>query len=110
MSFDPFAVSSHLRDNFIRYLIESHPIHGQEATLQAQFERELRVQDRFVREPLVSAIPTYLHDRPVRDLLGRKETPRLDKRLAEVAGFDLDRPLYRHQVRAIDLIEQGRNV
>ncbi len=110
MSFDPFAVSSHLRDNFIRYLIESHPIHEQAAGLQEQFERELQVQDRFVREPLVSAIPTYVHDRPVRDLIGRKKPPRLDEHLAEMAGFDLDRPLYRHQVRAIERIQQGRNV
>jgi hypothetical protein len=58
MPFDPFTVSASLRGAFLRYLEESHPIHHAETTLREQFGAALRAPDRFVREPLVSMIPS----------------------------------------------------
>lgn len=109
MPFDPFDVSASLREAFVRYLRDSHPVHAHAADLARQFEEALRLPERFVREPVVSAIPTYEQDRSLRELINGR--PRwLHPALLRATGLDADRPLYRHQVTAIKQIEAGRNV
>ncbi|WP_428939243.1 DEAD/DEAH box helicase [Fontivita pretiosa] len=110
--FDPFSVSEDLRKAFIRYLREAHAIHESESDLRKHFDDALRAEDRFVREPLVSCIPSYRHAQTPAELLGRKSPPRLHPALKglDPEEFDPSRPLYVHQIQAMERIQAGHNV
>lgn len=110
--FDPFTVSEDLRKTFLRYLAEAHPIHQSEALLRRKFEEALFATDRFVREPLVTAIPSYAHAQTPEELFTASSPPRLSPQLRSLNPDELDprRPLYNHQVRAIQAIQSGKNV
>jgi hypothetical protein len=110
--FDPFTVSDELRDAYLRYLSEAHPIHPNEPLLRRKFQEAIAETDRFVREPLVSAIPSYAHSKTPEQLLASSSPPHLDPHLRKLNAFefDLQRPLYQHQVKAIDAIQRGNNV
>jgi len=108
--FDPFTISGELKERYIQYLLDSHVIHDSEDELRSQFEQALRRRDQFVREPLVSIIPAYEHGVAPEELLGRQEVPRLDDRLRSLSSaFEPSRPLYTHQLQAIEHIQHGHN-
>jgi len=108
--YDPFSFAEQLRETYIRYLLDAHLIHESQRTLREQFEQALRREDMFVREPLVSLIPAYEHGLKPSELFGRSTAPRLHPRLRSLSpAFDPERPLYTHQVKAIERIQRGRN-
>lgn len=109
--FDPFTVSDDLRQTFLRYLAEAHPIHQSETLLRRKFEEALFAADRFVREPLVTAIPSYAHAQTPEELFRSSAPPRLSPQLRALNPDELDprRPLYKHQVRAVEAIQSGKN-
>ncbi len=102
------ALSNTLR----RYMFTANFIADSERRLGEEFLRELHSSNLFSREPLLSAVATYERDLPCRALFSRGEPPRLHASLAALgeSGFDIDRPLYTHQVASLRLAQLGRNV
>ncbi|MFM9995120.1 MAG: DEAD/DEAH box helicase [Phycisphaerales bacterium] len=109
---NPFRVAVSMRRQYLEYLAESLPIHHTQTRLATQFRQQLALPDAFVREPLISAIPSYRTVQTPRQLFDRPSSPTLNSRMASLnpMAFQADRPLYEHQVRAITAIQAGRNV
>jgi ATP-dependent helicase YprA (DUF1998 family) len=110
--FNPFAVSDHLRGTFLRYMADAHPTHPADTSLREKLRAALATVDRFVREPLVSIIPSYRPSLAPMELMARAAPPMLAAGLRQLTHeqFGPDRPLYAHQVKAIELIQSGNNV
>lgn len=109
---NPFRVAGAMRAQYLDYMVEALPIHHTQGRLRAQFREQLAVPDAFVREPLISAIPSYRTAETPRQLFDRSDAPRLSSRMARLNPhvFHADRPLYRHQLAAIKAMQSGRNV
>ena len=109
---NPFRVAGAMRARYLDYMVEALPIHHTQGRLRTQFREQLAVPDAFVREPLISAIPSYQTAETPRQLFDRAEAPSLSGRMARLNQqvFHADRPLYTHQLAAIKAVQSGRNV
>ncbi len=109
---NPFRVANAMRAQYLDYMVEALPIHHTQGRLRAQFREQVSIEDAFVREPIISAIPSYRTAETPRQLFDRKDAPRLSGRMTRLNQriFHADRPLYVHQVAAIKAVQSGRNV
>jgi len=109
--FDPFHVSDRLRDAFVDYLLDTHRIHDGQDALRNKLKETLREPNLFIREPLISSIPAYVHGPTPAELLDRTDSPCFDQKMRALNAdeFVLDRPLYAHQVQAIASIQAKHN-
>jgi Lhr-like helicase len=105
-------LSERLTATFKRYLYTTNLVSDSEPELRQTVFDELGQPNVFVRGPLVSTIPAYATVTPAATLLGLSGTPTLHPSLrgCDPGQFDLARPLYKHQVDAIEKVQRGRNV
>ncbi|HEX8494415.1 MAG TPA: DEAD/DEAH box helicase [Pyrinomonadaceae bacterium] len=104
--------SERLVETYRRYLFTTNLICDSEPELRQEVWEKLRQQGIFTRSPLVTSIPAYKDSHTGADLAGRDAPPMLTDRLRQLSPkeFDLKRPLYEHQVEAIEKAQQGRNL
>jgi ATP-dependent helicase YprA (DUF1998 family) len=89
-----------------RYLATALPISPRYPALRAGFRRVLE-RETLVKGPYVESLPDFEKGATLRDLL---EAGLLHAHWSELAEHLLDRPLHRHQERAVRLaLEQGTN-
>lgn len=105
-------LSNRVRNRYVDYLLSTHMLGEREAALRAAFEVEVRRSGLLSKGPLLSMLPTYETGASIRDLMARTDRPSLHPSLGALAEgrFDLDMPLYSHQVESIRLAQGGRNV
>ncbi len=104
--------SSQLVETYRRYLFTTNLISDSEPELRQELWDKLSQRDIFALRPLVTSIPAYKQSFPGADLIGRTAPPMLAPSLRKLAPqeFDLNRPLYEHQVEALEITQQGRNL
>ena len=104
--------SERLVETYRRYLFTTNLICDSEPELRQEVWEKLCQQGIFTRSPLVTSIPAYKHSFTGADLAGRDAPPMLAPRLRQLSPkeFDLRRPLYEHQVEAVERAQQGRNL
>jgi hypothetical protein len=108
MSINPIRTAQEVSTSYLRYLLTTFLINDPELT--KQFKEQLEKVDRFVKGPILEATPPFQIGKTVEDLINEGV---LSKRFRNLSGgyFPLDRPLYKHQERAIlNMIIGGRNI
>ena len=101
-----------ISSTFRRYLFTHNFIADSDAGLRTAFWDALQEPGLFHCPPLVSALPAYETGASARSLLGHATAPHLHDSLANLPSnrFDLDRPLYSHQIDSLRLIQGEENV
>lgn len=109
---DAIEFNKDLEETYKRYLFTSNLISDLEPELKASFLSKLGGDFEIVRGPYVHATPCYKPDKSVRSLVNEKGAVTLSKGMLDLPTdtFDPDRPLYSHQVEAMDLLAKGRNL
>jgi ATP-dependent helicase YprA (DUF1998 family) len=105
-------LTERLTSTFRRYLYTTNLVADSEPQLRRAVFDALGERDVFTRGPFVGAIPAYKPAATGAELMARIEPPRLHALLAgcDPSQLDLGRPLYQHQVEAIERIQRGRNL
>src|SRR5712692_9112992 len=108
----PQEFLNQISSTFRRYLFTQNFIADSDADLRDAFWHALQEPGLFYGPPLVSALPAYETASSARSLLGRTEEPYLHRGLCKLPPnrFDLDRPLYSHQIASLSLIQAGNNL
>src|SRR5437868_837478 len=108
----PQEFLNQISDTFRRYLFTQNFVADSDADLRNAFWDALQEPGLFYRPPLVSALPAYETAASARSLLGRRDAPSLHRSLGKLPPnrFDLDRPLYSHQIASLRLIQSEENV
>lgn len=107
--FNPIATARIIEQSYREYIAST--IHFDNKELQAQLEGILSKTGFLSKGPILEAAPPYHKDETPAQLI---EDGILCKSMSTLGGgdprlFDLDRPLYAHQVQAIKKAVQGRN-
>ncbi|TYB39726.1 DEAD/DEAH box helicase [Micromonospora sp. AP08] len=108
MILDPIATSDAIVATYQRYLRTL--VEPKDPRLAAALERAISdaINQEITKGPLLEATPPYVTASTPRELI---DVGVLDPGIATLGGgFDLDRPLYRHQERAIRKAAAGRNL
>ena len=97
---------------FRRYLFTQNFIADSDSDLRNAFWSALQEPGLFYGTPLVSALPAYEAGESARSFIGRDQAPRLHSSLGKLPAsrFDLDRPLYSHQIASLRLIQAENNL
>jgi superfamily II DNA/RNA helicase len=108
----PQEFLSQISSTFRRYLFTQNFVADSDADLRNAFWDALQEPGLFYGPPLVSALPAYETAASARSLLGRSGAPFLHPSLGRLPPnrFDLDRPLYSHQIASLRLIQEEENV
>ena len=108
MSIKPIQIADQLEARFRRYLRTTFAFPDSYADLFEQFHTQLAEPGRLFRGPYLHGLAPYKKGESILDLVKRGAFP------ADAAKLPLlsppDRPLYRHQVQAIEKLGAGRNV
>ncbi|MDB5308650.1 MAG: box helicase [Gemmataceae bacterium] len=108
MPINPIRIASEIEARFRRYLETTFAFPDSHADLREQFRAGLAEPGRLFRGPYLHGLAPYIRDVPVTELVRRGVFPPAAARLPLLTPTD--RPLYRHQVRAIERLRTGRNV
>ncbi len=109
-AFDPIATSQKLARRYHDYLATSYRL--ADANLQAQYEEELRKAGRLSKGPFLEGTPPYTKDKSIRELVdgGLLCNSMLCLGGGDPKIFDVDRPLYAHQRKALEKAVAGHNL
>lgn len=107
--FNPIETARKVEDSYREYIATT--IHFDDADLQKQLEAILSEPGYLAKGPFLEAAPPYRKDKTVADLVDEEL---LCKGMMSLGGgdarnFDPYRPLYVHQVKAIEKSVAGRN-
>ena len=107
--FNPIETARKVEDSYREYIATT--IHFDDADLQKQLETILCEPGYLAKGPFLEAAPPYRKDKTVADLV---DEGLLCKGMMSLGGgearnFDPYRPLYVHQVKAIEKSVAGRN-
>ncbi len=104
---DPLATTEEIRTTYTRYLRST--LNPRDTDLRDEFAALLESPDnRLTKGPIIQAVPPYLRGKSIEDLVADGTLhPAIAGLPTDV--FPADRPLYRHQVRAIERVTSGRN-
>lgn len=108
MILDPIATSDAVVATYRRYLRTL--VEPKDPRLATALENAIgdAINQEITKGPLLEATPPYVTSSTPRELI---DTGILDPGIATLGnGFNLDRPLYRHQERAIRKAATGRNL
>jgi hypothetical protein len=108
MPINPIRIASEIETRFRRYLTTTFAFPNAHADLREQFAEGLEEPGRLFRGPYLHGLAPYVRDLPVTELVKRGVLPAAAANLPLLSP--IDRPLYRHQVRAIERLRAGRNV
>lgn len=104
--------SNGLNDTFRRYLATTNLIADTEPGLREEIWNQLGEYDFFARRPLVTSIPAYKPALAGNTLVGALAFPSLSELLTKLNSDELDlrRPLYQHQIDALEKAQNRRNI
>ena len=104
---DPLATTEKIGATYTRYLRST--LNPRDQELHDEFSELLESpENRLTKGPIIQAVPPYVRGKSIQDLVQAGALhPDLGRLPSEV--FPPDRPLYRHQVRAIERVTSGRN-
>lgn len=107
--FNPIETARKVEDSYREYIATT--IHFDDADLQKQLETILGEPGYLAKGPFLEAAPPYRKDKTVADLVGEGILCKSMMSLGggETHNFDPYRPLYVHQVKAIEKSVAGRN-
>jgi hypothetical protein len=108
MPINPIRIASEIEARFRRYLTTTFAFPDSHGDLRDQFRTGLTEPGRLFRGPYLHGLAPYVRDVPVTELVKRGVLPAAAATLPLLSPTD--RPLYRHQVRAIERLRAGRNV
>jgi DEAD/DEAH box helicase/Domain of unknown function (DUF1998)/Helicase conserved C-terminal domain len=108
MAINPIQVANEIESRFRRYLLTSFDFPEAYADLRAQFRDALNRPERLFRGPYLHGLAPYVRDVSVAKLIERKVLPAQLSRIPLLQPAD--RPLYKHQVQAIESVRKGRNI
>ncbi|MGD9588738.1 MAG: DEAD/DEAH box helicase [Pyrinomonadaceae bacterium] len=104
--------STRLNATFRRYLATTNLIADSEPYLRDEVWAQLGKPDLFFRKPLVTAIHSYKQSCTGASILGSNSVPHLSSQLRNLnpLEFDLNRPLYEHQLKSLEKSQNGRSI
>lgn len=105
---DVVTFGKDLRRSLEDYLLSTNPIADSEPELRDRLQVLVKEGD-FCKPPFVHALPVYRPGASVEALATGGPAPALHTRL-RAFGLDPSRPLYEHQVQALRLAQEGRNL
>ena len=107
--FNPIEAARKMEDSYREYIATT--IHFADADLQGQLETILKTPGYLAKGPFLEAAPPYKKDKSVAELVaeGKLCGSMLSLGGGESRNFDSRRPLYVHQVKAIEKANEGRN-
>jgi ATP-dependent helicase YprA (DUF1998 family) len=107
MPIHPLETTKHIRQTYLRYLKTIKPF--QDEGFRNAFASALEEPNMLVKGPLVEIALPYKKDKSIKDLVADGI---LSSKFAELNSPDLpyDRPLYAHQVKAIEKAVKKRNL
>ena len=107
--FNPIETARKIEESYREYIATT--IHFADAGLQAQLEEILRRPGYLAKGPFLEAAPPYRKDKSVAQLVAEGALCGSMMKLGggDSQNFDPHRPLYVHQVRAIDKAVAGHN-
>ena len=108
MAINPIRIAREIDATFRRYLQTTFQFPDDQPELRDRFAAALAEPARLSRGPYLHGLAPYLRDASVADLIRRGVLPEALSSLPLLST--LDRPLYRHQVAAIERLRAGRNV
>ena len=108
MPINPIQISHEINSTFRRYLQTTFQFPDDHEDLRDHFAAALGEPARLFRGPYLHGLAPYLRDATVLDLIRRQVLPEAVRSLSLLSPPD--RPLYRHQVTAIERLRDGRNV
>ncbi len=108
-TFDPIKTSKHIEQRYRLYLESLN--HFSNNNIQEQYKALLREPGRLMKGPFLEATPPYTKSKTVHELVneGVLSEGMLGLGAGDTEVFDPERPLYLHQVQAIEKARQGRN-
>ncbi|MBL8821327.1 MAG: DEAD/DEAH box helicase [Planctomycetia bacterium] len=107
MAIDPIQTAETIKTRFRQYLRTAFDFPEEYANLRLQFRQRLEEPGRLFRGPYLHGLAPYVLGASVADLVKRGLLP---EKLKELPLVPADRPLYQHQVQAIERCISGRNV
>jgi Lhr-like helicase len=107
MAIDPIRIAEQIEARMRRYLLTTFDFPAVYPELREQFRAALGSPERLFRGPYLHGLAPYVRGESLADLVRRRVLPQA---ITQVPLLPPDRPLYRHQVRAIERLRQGRNV
>lgn len=102
--FNPIEAARVIEASYRDYLATT--IHFDDAELQEQLKHILEARNFLSKGPFLEATPPYTKDVTIRDLVSKGL---LNKGMLSLGGFDPDRQLYTHQVKAIEKALEKKN-
>ena len=108
MPVNPIRIASEIEERFRRYLATTFAFPNSHEDLREQYRAGLAEPGRLFRGPYLHGLAPYVHDASVTELVKRGVLPVAAAALPLLSP--IDRPLYRHQVQAIERLRNGRNV
>lgn len=109
---DILSFEQDLRRTYERYLYTANMISDQEPELQNAFADRIRGMFSIFNGPYVHCTPSYRQGNSLQDLIDGEGGVHLSERMAAIPKnqFDPYRPLYSHQVEALRILGEGRNL
>lgn len=106
---DILAFNKDLRDTFERYIYTSNLISDQEPQLQNAFYERLSEGFNVLNGPYVHCTPCYKTSYTLQALINGAGGLKLAAKLNKLPPdqFALDRPLYTHQIEALEILSKG---
>lgn len=107
--FNPIEAARVIERSYREYLATT--IHFDDSDLQRQLESILEEPGYLAKGPILEAAPPYRKGKSVSDLVreGLLCKSMLDLGHGDASAFDPNRPLYNHQMAAIEKAAEGRN-
>lgn len=108
MSLDPIRTTQAITESYFNYLSTTFRL--KDPDLQRQFEKLLRIPDKFVKGPILEATPPFETDASIEGLIRLGVLSPYFRDL-QTDKLPLDRPLYIHQQHAIEkTVKYNRNI
>lgn len=109
---DILAFNRDLHQTYERYIYTANLVSDQEPSLQSAFYDRLSEGFSILRGPYVHCTPCYRQSYTLQELIAGKGKIKLSAKLAKLPSdqFALDRPLYTHQVEALNILSKGGNL
>jgi superfamily II DNA or RNA helicase len=108
MAINPIQIAEEIQSRFRRYLFTAFNFPAAHTDLRSQLRDALNRPERLFRGPYLHGLAPYVLDAPITSLIEQKVLPPTIGRLPLLSPPN--RPLYRHQVRAIEQLRAGHNV
>lgn len=109
---DILAFNRDLQQTYERYIYTANLISDQEMHLQSDFYKKLSKGFSILNGPYVHCTPCYKPSHTLQDLIVGRGEIKLSEKLAKIphVQFAPDRPLYSHQVEALNTLLKGMNL